>query len=428
MLRRIAIGLVLALLVALPATAEEDIKKTVVSTPEELLTALAAAIGGEVIELWPGNYGKLNLDKKPWAQFPAEVTITSAGRAVFNGLNLRGVDNLILDGLVFDYIYKAGDVSWIAPFTVSGSSHVTIKNSIFDGDVVTGTGNPVNDGFATGYGLRAKNSLFLTLENNEIFMFSRGAVFSGVDDLVVRGNDLHDLRSDGMDFVKVNRVLIEGNFIHDFVKSESSGDHPDAIQFWTSGTNVPSTDIIIRRNLIMSLGGGWTQSIFMRNGVVDQGKAGFEMFYRNIVIEDNLIVNAHTHGITVGETDGLIVRNNTILQNRASAPDGASVYEPRIHMADASTNVLIENNIVGTTGWLPISAGPGHVVLNNLFAQRKDPAGSNYYGNLFVNGLADAAGVPDDYRGVPGGLIEQKGVGVRRRSHLPSHLRSRTQP
>ena len=94
-------------------------------------------------------------------------------------------------------------------------------------------------------------------------------------------------------------------------------------------------------------------------------------------------------------------------------PPEHTVYEPRIHTKNASINVLIEKNIIGTQGFMPIDAGPDHVLVDNFLAQRKRPAGSDYYGNLFVNGLADAAGVPDDYRGVPGGLVEQKGVGVR---------------
>lgn len=62
---------------------------------------------------------------------------------------------------------------------------------------------------------------------------------------------------------------------------------------------------------------------------------------------------------------------------------------------------------------MPIKAGEKHTVTNNLLAQRKNPNRAGYYGALFVNGLADAVGVPADYRGVAGGKIEQMGAGVR---------------
>ena len=61
------------------------------------------------------------------------------------------------------------------------------------------------------------------------------------------------------------------------------------------------------------VGKKWTQSIFMRNEVVDQGLAGANMYYQNVLIENNIIYNAHTHGITVGETIGLTIDHNTAL-------------------------------------------------------------------------------------------------------------------
>ena len=131
------------------------------------------------------------------------------------------------------------------------------------------------------------------------------------------------------------------------------------------------------------------------------------MFYRNILIEDNLIYNAHAHGITVGETDGLTIQNNTVLQNKASVTNEL-VYIPGIFSADASTNVSVTDNI---TSKLYVHSTQNTVVENNLIVQRTDPNGANYYGNLFVNALADGSATPADLKGLPGGLIEQMGVG-----------------
>ena len=108
----------------------------------------------------------------------------------------------------------------------------------------------------------------ITIANNEFFNWYRAAVFSNVDDLNVTNNDVHSIRSDGFDFIEVNDVLIQGNYIHDFVANLESGDHADMIQFWTSGTDSPSTNIVIRGNVLDSGAGDWTQSIFMRNEVV----------------------------------------------------------------------------------------------------------------------------------------------------------------
>ena len=73
------------------------------------------------------------------------------------------------------------------------------------------------------------------------------------------------------------------------------------------------------------------------------------MFYRNITIEDNVIYNAHVHGITVGETHGLTIKNNTILRNQA-AGDDKLVHVPRINLSEKSTDVVVANNLIAMVG------------------------------------------------------------------------------
>jgi hypothetical protein len=144
----------------------------------------------------------------------------------------------------------------------------------------------------------------------------------------------------------VDGVLIEGNHIHDFKKLADSGDHMDMIQFWTKEGEPSSQNVIIRDNFLDAGTGSPTHSIFMRNGVVDTGQGGEEYFYRNIVIEDNFIYNAHLHGITVGETDGLVIRNNTLMYSfHVEGAGKGGLIAPRINLNDESLNVTVELNI-----------------------------------------------------------------------------------
>ena len=179
------------------------------------------------------------------------------------------------------------------------------------------------------------------------------------------------------------------------------------IQFWTSGTTSPSTNIVIRGNFLDSGTGLPSQSIFMRNEMVDTGAAGDAMFYRNILIEDNVIHNAHVHGITVGETHGLTIRNNTILQNADSGNTGL-VDVPTINVAAASTGVTVTNNILPR---LPSIGSAGALVTNNLIVQSDFPDGANYVGDLFVDALAGVNATLADLQAIPGGILQQLGVG-----------------
>ena len=378
-----------------------------------LQAALASAQGGEIILLAAGDYGNLDLmAQTPFdITFPSVVTIASADPtrpARFSGLDLRGVANLTFDGILFDYTYRIGDKLTTRPFQIwKDSNAITIRNSVFDGDVATEL-SPESDGYGTGFGLAVRGSSNITVENNEIFGFYRGLTVGWGTDVIVRSNDIHSIRMDGMNFSQGTNILIEDNYIHDFRRSPSRRDHADMIQFWTNGTKKPSTNITIRGNVLMSGDGGSTQSIFMRNDMVDRGLAGEEFFYRNIVIEENVIVNGHTNAIKLGEADGVIIRANTVLRNPlAAAGEGRqmTVRVPKITVATASRNVLIEDNMAAT---YPL-ARSGWIVQGNMKVQDISPMQPGYYHKLFaaaINGdphdLASFAIVPGSPADIPG--------------------------
>ncbi|SNR71926.1 right-handed parallel beta-helix repeat-containing protein [Puniceibacterium sediminis] len=395
-----------------------------VSSLAELHTALANAQGGETILLEGGNYGDLYIGAKSGydVTFPDNVTIASAdpsNPATFSGLDVRDAANLTFDGILFDYTFEAGDPIWLRPFSVTDSDNITIRNSTFDGDLAQGVSD-IADGYGYGIGLSLKGTTGATIENNEIFNFHRGLTVTESGDVTVRGNDVHSIRSDGMDFSEITGALIEDNYLHDFRGSLESGDHRDMIQFWTKGTDAPSTDITIRGNTLDIGEGDATQSIFMRNDQVDQGLAGSEMFYSNILIEDNVIVNGHMHGITVGETNGLVIRGNSVLHADGGAVDGLDEsYEiPKINVAPTSTGVLIQSNATAEiTGW---SDQSDWMVDNNGFVQDQDSAADGFYGDVFLNSSLTAVDGVHDFRALSDSLLVLDGIGAAATLEMPT--------
>lgn len=391
-------------------------KPIYVSDLKELYAALGKVKGDETILLEGGNYGTLamTMQSKFKLDFPGNVTIKSADPrdpAVFTGLDLRGVSNLTLDGVTFDYKYAPGHPLYARLFDVSNSENVTIRNSVFDGDTVKKPG-AFDDGLGSGIGLSIRGSDNVVVENNEIFGFFRGLVMGGGTDNVVRGNEFYDIRMDGMNFAAVQGIVIEDNYLHDFRRSTDPNEHSDMIQFFTSGTTRPSTDIVIRGNTLDIGEGDATQSIFMRNDVVDRGLAGKEMFYRNVLIEDNVIYNGHQHGISVGETIGLTIRNNSVLQADGRRVDGkdAGVETPKISVADASTGVVITGNAVA--GILGKIGQPGWTVVQNAFVQNQDPLKPGYYADVFITSTLTPNGGVNEFVALPGGMIDRLKAGA----------------
>ena len=388
-------------------------------TPDALEQAVALAAPGTTLVLAGGDYGVLALTGTGGsAAHP--LTLRSADPAYparFSQMQLNEAHDLVLEGLVFDYRFSPGDASHFRPFEIIRSRDVTIRDALFDGDVARGV-SAADDGYGYAFALGVQMSEGVTIERSEARGFMRGFVFSESRAVTLRRNDLHGMRSDGMDFVQVQDVLIEDNLIRDFASSPLSGDHPDMIQFWTTGATAPNTDIMIRNN-VLSAGAGWySQSIFMRNELVDQGVAGAEMLYRNVTIEGNVIINAHLHGITVGETAGLTIANNTLIRGRGvqGTEDPSGPWTPRINVAAGSSDVRILRNVVPAIAEYQLR--PDWVVTDNFLIQDQRTSLPGFYDAVFVAARTGNQSALASFRPVPGGPLDDTGLGAPRLNTL----------
>jgi len=347
-----------------------------------LAAALRTATGGETIRLAPGDYGRLDLDGRAFS-FKRPVTVTSddpGAPALFTGLNVSGAANIRFETLAFDYRWTAGDALSIAPFSIRDSRNMAVIGCTFEGDIARG-GGPAGIGHAAGRGFRSADNIGFDFIGNTVHTFWKGVGIGNSDNVRVIGNNFHGIRSDGLNVTQPQGILIEHNHFHDFERAPDSEDHPDFLQFWTMNTTRPGSDITIRGNLFDVGGGaGGLHSIFMRNDQVDKGLAGPEMFFRNVLIEDNVILNRHPHGIVLGATHGAVIRGNTVLRDPAPGDRVAAKYIPRIRIAKESTGVVVQDNIAFA---LP-QPQPGWRVEGNLRAQDMSPAEPGFYATLFV--------------------------------------------
>lgn len=381
------------------------------SSTDGLMQALSEATSGDRIVLAPGRYEVLNLDGKS-ASFDQSVEITAKDKSdppAFAGIKINKAENLIFSHLTFDYVFSPGDEFSLRSNVVRKAKGIVFRKCVFEGDVAKGSGT-FADGFGTAIGLTVFDSTNVTVESSQFKNWYKAAIFNGVEDLVVKNNEVTDIRSDGLDFAEITNGVVEGNYIHDFRMAEGSPDHRDMIQVWTNGTDRPTTNITIRNNFLDIGTGSFTQSIFMRNDLVDKGERGDEMFFRNVVIEGNLIRNAHANGIVVGEAHGVTIRNNTMLQARGDG-EGGKISIPALRVSPASTDVVVKGNILPRLTREFKNPSGGWTVEDNILPQRTDPTSPNYYGDLFVNALADKTMSRSDLAFLPDNDIGQSGIG-----------------
>ena len=307
-----------------------------VSNATELKKALDTAERGDEIVLASGNYGTLSLNgnsQKSDYKF-ADLTITSksaSNPAVFNAVNLSNVTNVTFDDIKFDY--NGGDGK---PFLFNNTSGISILNSEIDGKI--------EGGYGTGHGLWVMQSSDFRLANTDISDFSTGAHFRSVDNLQVVDNSFSGISYDAMLLGRIDGALIQGNDVT--MKGEPGTAHRDMIQFWNNDVNDPSNDIVIRGNTLVAAE-TVTHGIFMANDLAQKG-GGISTYYKDILIENNTIKSGQVFGILVGQSDGLTVRNNTVLQH-SSVDSTRPVDTPVIRVENDSRSVSITGNTTHRT-------------------------------------------------------------------------------
>ena len=189
--------------------------------------------------------------------------------------------------------------------SVLNSQNVTLDGVKFHGTL---NNNPRDD----GWGLVVSDSQNVRVTNSDFTELNRGAVFQRSDQLLVEGNNFHNIRSDGADFTAVRSVMLKDNQFRDFYFSP--GDHPDAIQFWTQGQTRASSDIVITGNQVFQGKGLALQGLHMRDEVGT-------MPFKNVTIDNNLLyANDLWHGIHVDHGIGISITNNTVVSRTTDSP------------------------------------------------------------------------------------------------------------
>ncbi|WP_309604029.1 right-handed parallel beta-helix repeat-containing protein, partial [Phenylobacterium sp.] len=145
------------------------------------------------------------------------------------------------------------------------------------------------------------------------------------DTVMLSGNKLHNIQSDGMHGGGTSNITITGNTFTDF--APKAGDHPDAIQFWTTGTTEPVHDIVVTDNIITRGAGGVMQGIFMGNEKM--------LEYKNVTITGNAVVGGMYNGIYVADASNVTIEGNLV--------QGYKDMTSWIYMSKI-TNGVLDNN------------------------------------------------------------------------------------
>ena len=254
-----------------------------------------------------------------------------------------------------------------------------------------------------GRGLNIRDSAEIVIEDSVFRKWWKALTGDSVINLTIRGNIFYNIRSDGIGLGVIDGLLIKANHMHNFRRLAGSNDHADMIQIMRS-SNRRSTDIEIRDNILDMGAGDYTQTIWMGGDGKDLSDPMLR--HQNVLIENNIIYNAQTHGISVHGIDNLSIRKNSVIRVRRAQSGGVTI--PRISVS-GSTFVVIEQNVAG--GINGYKNQRDWVVLNNAIIQDQSPSAPGYYDREFIYYATGAADGYHEYGVRQGSSIDRLNAG-----------------
>jgi hypothetical protein len=349
-----------------------DLTTKVVKNMAELNAAITSMSStGGVIKLSPGVYTGRIGNAKPVKQ----VLIVGVTGAEFSSLEIVNSENLKFRTVKFSYVYNPDYVGlddegkikdnneFRRAVEISNSKGITLERCTHESK-----NSP--DGYGRGHGVGLINSQGILLLGCKMYNLLSGVVMLECVNVTISKCEIYGFRADAINVAHCANVDILGNYLHDCKADPTKGDHVDFIQFFTNDVaSIRTQNIRIEENTINIGTGSYGQSIFMRNELVDQKRACFAaQSYKNIAIRNNKIRNANSHGISIGESDGLTISGNSLTAAAMNPLDAANaaeiarlggteldIFVPKIYTSPFSKNTTYTNN---TFSGAAFSTGP----------------------------------------------------------------------
>ena len=324
------------------------------------------------IRLEPGNYSNIVIENRLAGTHITSDDLTD--RAVVNGwVWVKGSENVSLTNLDVDIDSLATFEDWHPALSITESSTIRVTGLTLDGHVI-GPGEGVdpstiqpgdpNPGAIVGYpygdALWVRFSTDVQVEATEIRDFRLGVFAQNSENLAFSQIWMHGLRAEGFNLEDLRNVSIENSRIEDFTpwlnSDGSDSDHADMIQFWGVNSEWGIEGLTIANNLFLQTRGDWTQTIFGGLSGGDPDSVRFSDFS----IHDNLIVNSHLHGITLGNVTDSTVHHNLLLPAAGWSSANSTGGIPKIYLPDGdppAQDISVLSNILVAPEWQDVPGG-----------------------------------------------------------------------
>lgn len=273
-----------------------------VSTAAQFESAVAkassAGAAGETIVLQAGVYQNLDVEKYTGAGPLVIESASASNPAVIEGMSVDYSSNVTLANLSLTNKNVTSGINDDIELNIYDSSNVTVKSTSFSGPSSTTLESKA------GRGVYVHDDTGVTLTGDTFSYLSDAVTNLGDKGVSETGNSFSHIFDDGIDTAGTSNITISGNSFTTFHTDPTDDNHPDAIQFWTTGVTSNSSNIVVSDNTITRGSGAPIQGIF----ITSQNSYG----YSNVTVSGNTVTGELGNGIWVDASKTINVAGNVI--------------------------------------------------------------------------------------------------------------------
>lgn len=347
----------------------------------QLLLKTDRVKSGDTIRLKGGFYGNLSIYKKKFdpaifikSEKLAEVQFSSIVINKSSGIKFEGLTvSLSFDPKRRDELLRKKSAPTI--IRIQGSSNISIDRfSVFTSSNFENwkqddwANNAANGILTTGNKIDVTNSVFRNVKSG---------INSYANNSKIENNLIEHFSGDGLRALG-NNSLYQGNTIQYCYQVDKN--HADGIQSWSVGEDrKPGTGTvtgsIIRANKILNTGS--SSHPFKCNL---QGIGMFDGMFTDWIIENNLILVNHWHGITVLGATNVKILNNTVVQTERDqiGPPRITIGNHKKKNKKSHNNVIANNLLICPNRCPPKNKSIGAFHAKNLYISSLDDTFVDY--------------------------------------------------
>ena len=354
-----------------PSSEVSGVAKSNVKTSTSLQSLIEnrALNSGDSIFLRSGDYSVLRIIGHR-NQGPITIIAEPGHTPRFSGITIANSANWVLRGLdVLGRNDRTHDTRKALVTLSNDVSRITIEGSVIASSADIAGWSAADWRARARGGIRAGGAK-ITLRNNKINNVRHGLTVVATHSLV-EGNTIENFSGDGIRGLG-NYTTFRANLIKNCYDVDDN--HDDGFQSWSRGPSGPGTGVVegvvLSGNTIINY-----ESPKQSHRCRLQGIGLFDGMYKDWVIENNVVITDHWHGITVMGAINVRVVNNTVLDPNDMKPGPPWITITRHKNGTMPKNSIIANNLAPSFNRVghrlfPATAEQGVILRNNIVVEQ----------------------------------------------------------